>query len=124
MQLGPFETRAREMLLAGDPGSQNEFATWWSIFDMNWTPGIMDPFQERWSGINAYRFYFGKVLGYMKVDRRTIPHEFREIALGPDRPLVLVARNFEKSKDLRAMGSVLRSAMRAKFGQKTVKGVG
>lgn len=48
VNLGPFEKRARDMIIAGDPGEARDFATWWSIFDMQWTPGIMDPFFERW----------------------------------------------------------------------------
>jgi hypothetical protein len=117
VRLGPFEEQARSMLLASEPGEINEFATWWSVFNINWTPGIMDPFHERWSGINAYRFYFGRVLGYIKVDRQNIPSEFREIAMAPARDLVLIARDFENSKDLRAMGTLLRTAVRGQSGR-------
>lgn len=83
VQIGPFQQRAKEMLLAGDPGNEREFATWWAIFDTDIAPAIMDPFRERYFGVTAYRFYFGKVLGYIKVDRQAVPEAFREITLGP-----------------------------------------
>lgn len=111
VQIGPFEEVARRMILAAEPGEPDNFASWWSFFDMDWTPGIMDPFKERWSGITAYRFYFGQVIGYIKVDRRPVPESFRDITLRPGKDLPLVARDFEKSKDLRAMGALLRTAV-------------
>lgn len=109
VRLGPFEARARELLLARDPGDANEFGTWWSAFRMDWTPGLMDPFQERWDGVNAYRFYFGKVVAYIKVDTRPVPLAFQTIVMMPGRDLIFAMRDFDNSKDLKAMSAVLRT---------------
>jgi hypothetical protein len=111
VELGPYEDRARDLLVRTDPGELDEFGSWFSFFEMDWTPSIMDPFKERWAGVTAYRFYFGQVLGYIKVDRRPIPPAFRDIALAPGRNLPLVARDFSKSADLRAMGALVRTAV-------------
>jgi hypothetical protein len=70
----------------------------------------MDPFFERWEGINAYRLYFGRVLGYVKVDQRGVPAVFGEIVMRPGSPLVLVGRSFDGSADARAMVHVLRTS--------------
>jgi hypothetical protein len=64
--------------------------------------------------VTAYRFYFGRVLGYIKADRRSIPTAFQDIAIGPGRDLVLVARDYEESSDLRAVKTVVRTAVGAK----------
>lgn len=117
VDLGPFEEMARAMLLSRDPGTMDQFGIWFSFFDMDWTPSIMDPFKERWAGVTAYRFYLGQVLGYIKVDQRPIPAMFRDIALAPERDLPLVARDFDKSADLRAMGTVVQTA----FGKDKLK---
>lgn len=111
--LGPFEAVAREMLIAREPGDAETFSTWWSIFKMDWTPGIMDPFREKWSGVTAYRFYLGRVLAYIKVDQRPTPDHFAEFNLRPGRPLTLIARRFETSKDLKAMKAVALSRRHA-----------
>ena len=116
VQIGPLEEKARGMLLSRHPGTENEFASWWSVFDMNWSPAIMDPFRERWSGVTAYRFYLGRVLAYIKADGRSVPSDFREIAIGPRKGLVMVARDFEKSKDRDAILGLLRTAVRGKNG--------
>jgi hypothetical protein len=113
VKIGPFERRAREMLQTGDPGEASEFATWWSVFNMSWSPGIMDPFRERWSGINAYRFYLGRVLAYVKVDIQKVPSDFRDVMMAPGRDLVLIVRDYKTSKDFKAMGALLRTAVRS-----------
>jgi hypothetical protein len=109
VKLGRHEELARHLLSARDPGSPNEFSTWWSVFPLTWSPGVMDPFKERWNGIRAYRFYLGRVIAYIKADSQPTPRAFREIALRPGEPLVLMARRFETSNDARAMRAVIDS---------------
>jgi hypothetical protein len=75
----------------------------------------MDPFRERYLGVTAYRFYFGKILGYIKVDRQAVPEVFREMILAPGRDLILVGRDFQNSNDLKAMRAVVHAAMRRKY---------
>jgi len=43
VRLGQFERPAREMLMTGDPGGTDEFATWWSFFDLKWSPRLLTP---------------------------------------------------------------------------------
>jgi hypothetical protein len=61
VRLGPFEEKAREMLLLKDPGDTKTFATLFSVWDAaDSIPLMMDPFEERWNGVRAYRFYLSR----------------------------------------------------------------
>jgi hypothetical protein len=70
----------------------------------------MDPFLEKWDGVNAYRFYFGDVVAYIKVDKRAFPPELAAIALGRQDRVMLVAREFMSSSDLSAIQETMRRA--------------
>jgi hypothetical protein len=102
VRLGPFEAKAREMLVRGDPGDAANFATLFSVWDAaDSVPLMMDPLAERWDGVRAYRFYLGRFVAYIKVDQRSFSEQLAKGALTPDGPLHVVSRQFAGSKDLR-----------------------
>jgi len=104
VQLGAFERKAREMLLRRDPGNATTFSVLFSIWD---SPVIMDPFVERWDGVRAYRFYLGRFVAYIKVDRRPFPGPFAKAVLSPNGPLHLISRELAASKDFRVAAHVM-----------------
>jgi hypothetical protein len=65
--------------------------------------GLMDPFRERWGDENAYRFYFGEFVAYVKVDRRPFPPDLKLFALTAGPEVLVASRDFAKSKDFAAM---------------------
>ncbi len=65
--------------------------------------GLMDPFAERYSGVKAYRFYFGEYVAYIKVDRRPFPSDLQKTALSAGPSIIVVGRNYRTSKDFAAM---------------------
>ena len=67
IQIGPFEQLARDMILAGKLGEPDDFGSWWSFFDMNWTPRIMDPFKERCGVSLPIAFILAKLLDISKL---------------------------------------------------------
>lgn len=67
------------------------------------TTAILDPRPEKWSGINAYRVYLGKIVAYVKVDKRPFPKGLDELSLCSSPKALIVGREMEKSKDLRAL---------------------
>lgn len=116
VQLGPHEVVAAQALVPGTP-IDSRFAVALSC----WRNGNdddsqllsktnMDPFSEKWDGVNAYRFYFGDVVAYIKVDKRPFPKELDSIALGSRDYVMLVAREFMSSSDLSAMQETMRRA--------------
>jgi hypothetical protein len=100
VRLGPFEEKARKMLLAADPGDAQTFGTLLSIWVGGEWPMIMDPFRERLFNVLSYRFYLGRYVAYIKVDQQNFPGEYTEGILNPDRPLYLIARAWSRSKEL------------------------
>ena len=114
VELGPYEERLRKVLLAGKTQSSDEFAvalSRWIVSDQrrSLVTGLMNPFWERWSGVNAVRLYLGSVVAYVKVDQRSFPTPISEMVLGKRNTAVMVAREFDESKDL----SIMRRAARA-----------
>jgi hypothetical protein len=108
VRLGPFEEKAREMLVLKDPGDTATFATLFSVWDAaDSIPLMMDPFEERWNGVRAYRFYLGRFVMYIKVDGRPFPEPHTKVALTPDGPLHVVSRQLTGSKDFRAAEHVV-----------------
>jgi|SRR5947209_11255436 len=107
VKLGPYLDRARDMLLRADPGAPDDFGITLAIWNRAKAPILMDPFPERWDGINYYRLYLGRYLAYIKVDRRPVPNLFSPTVLRPNAPLVLIARLLERSKELPLMWRIL-----------------
>jgi hypothetical protein len=99
VHLGPFEKKAREMLLRRDPGNATTFSVWFSVWD---SPMIMDPFAECWGGVRAYRFYLGRFVAYIKVDKRPFPEPFASAVLSPNGPL-LFSEQLAHESDGRAL---------------------
>jgi len=94
------------MLARGDPGDAATFATLFSAWDEA-VPLLMDPFAERWDGVRAYRFYLGRFVAYIKVDRRPFPDPLATAVLTPEGPLHVISRQLAASKDFRVMEHVL-----------------
>lgn len=103
-KLGPHELSIRQMLLAGDPGSPEQYsvhlATYWDKPD---GPGMLDPQATRFAGVNYYRMYVGPYIVYLKIDKRPTPEPFDEGQLRPNAPLVVYAREFASSNERPAM---------------------
>jgi hypothetical protein len=104
VRLGPFERNARDMLLRRDPGEAATFAVLFSIWD---SPVMMDPFAGSLCGVRVYRFYLGRLVAYINVDRRPFPTPLMNAVLMPDSPLHLISRDLGASKDFRVAAHVM-----------------
>jgi hypothetical protein len=109
VNLGPHEFGIREALLSGDPHDTD----WFAVTLARWSDhkdgiGMMDPFRERYEGINYYRLYLGNYVVYCKVDQRLPGEAFRSIQLTPERPLIVIARELKKSKEFSIMAQIVR----------------
>lgn len=115
VDLGRYADTAKSAVLAGDPGEINTFTVVLSRWRIggekeNFAKVLVSPFREKWDGVNAYRFYLGLTVAYIKVDKRVFDEAFRNIALAPERPLYIVEREFEISKDFAALKRIAKSA--------------
>jgi hypothetical protein len=109
VRLGEFEEKACEMLLRRDPGDMATFATLFSVWD-DADPFMMDPCAGRWDGgVRYYRFYLGRFVAYIKVDRRPFPDPLAKAVLSPNGPLHIISREFAASKDFRVAAHVMEA---------------
>lgn len=108
VNLGPFEAVARRAILEPEepvPEAFNAVLSRWTIEEQHHRSarGLMDPFRERWDGVNAYRFYFGHVVAYIKADRQNFARPLQDLALLNQPIVTMVTRSFDKSSDFAAM---------------------
>ena len=109
VQLGPHEDVIRQMLTSNDPGEPEEY----SVNIVRWKtqefgPVFMDPFSEKYKGVNYYRTYCGRYVLYVKVDKRSTIQEFKEFQLGEREELFLIARELRKSKEWPIMQKIAK----------------
>jgi hypothetical protein len=116
VQIGPYKEQLLELLKRGTSTDPDEF----SVVMSRWltseqqqpvAEGLMSPFLEKWDGVNAVRVYFGKVVAYIKIDKRPFPRTLRFAALGNRSAAIQIAREFQSSNDLAVMMRVARSAL-------------
>jgi hypothetical protein len=98
VNLGPFDARAREMLLKDEPGEPQEFGSLLLAWDVDY-PVMMDPFPEKIFDVRAYRFYLGRYHAEVKVDKRPFAERWERSLLRPEPPLEVCLRHYEGSKD-------------------------
>ncbi|CAN5568592.1 hypothetical protein BH09GEM1_BH09GEM1_37980 [soil metagenome] len=114
VKLGPYAIRLERMIAEADPGDPGEFCTVLSGFTVGGRfPGIgvpiMDPFRERWAGVNAYRLSLGVITAYVKTDKAHLPDTLGRMSLKPNAPLYLLERDFPSSSEARVMRAVARA---------------
>ena len=109
VNVGPFEPQLRRMIIKADPGDSDTFAVMVTKCDERLGPIVLNPQPERWGEINYYRFYLAGYMAYIKVDRSPTPDFISELALNPERPLVIIARDLRTSKDFKIMHDIASS---------------
>lgn len=115
VKLGPHEELAKNsMFESATPSTFNAVLSRWDDAEdeSHPTTGMMNPHKERWDGVNAYRLYFGKVVAYVKVDKRNFSETFEPLSLQAGSPCRIVNRQLSTSKDLKAMRKTAIAAER------------
>lgn len=106
--LGPYEAEALNVLRSPATDITSIFDAIISRWENPTTDGVasvamLDPYPERWDGVNAYRLYLGRMVAYIKVDKQPFRTPFAKLSLQADGPCQIVSRNFSASKDLQVM---------------------
>ena len=111
VNLRVHESKIRDLLLRAEPAKAEDY----SVCFMRWideegfSPFFMDPFRERYDGVNFYRVYCGRYVVCVKVDRRDTGPTLREFQVAPTRPLLVGARNLRKSKEWPVLVKIAQS---------------
>jgi len=109
VSLGQFEDIAKERIASSDPGDSEDFSVTLAKFDHPLAKSILDPHEDKHSGVNYYRFYLASYVAYVKVDYKPTPMPLSQFAMAENRPLYILCRDFEKSKERNLMKKLLRS---------------
>jgi hypothetical protein len=111
VNVGSFEPQFRRMILKSDPGEPDTFAVLIAKCEERLGPIVLTPQAEKWGEINYYRFYVAGYMVYIKVDRKPAPDFMGELALNPERPLIIILRDLKTSNDFKVMQNIARSSV-------------
>jgi len=104
INLGPHEEPIRQALLDNTPNDTDWYSVAFAVWsDRNKSPGFMNPHKTRFNGINYYILYFSRYIMYIKIDKRIATDSMKSVQLMENSPLLLVTREFEKSKEFPIM---------------------
>lgn len=112
VSLGSFEEVAKTMICNTDPGSDDDFGVILSKFDHPLGNPIADPYKTTLFGVNYYRFFLASYTADIKVDKRPTYTKFSSFNMAYNRPLFIICRNLERSKDFEVMRKVIRDSDR------------
>lgn len=101
VQLGPWEARAREALLAGVPGPEEHFATALIRYEHRLAATVHNPRRARSLGITVYQFSFPYYEVWIKVDQQPFPEDLGEFLLRPTNRLRIALFDYEESLNFR-----------------------
>ncbi len=107
--LGPYENAIlrllKQPLISIIPSAFDAVLSRWDEVETDHLPsrGILNPYRERWDGVNTYRLYLGEIVAYVKVDKRPFSKPFSMLSLQNGVPFHVVSRNLSTSNDLLAV---------------------
>ena len=106
--LGPYEDETLELLKQPGisiPSAFDAVLSRWDEAGADHLPsrGILNPYRERWDGVNTYRFYLGEIVAYIKVDKRPFDKPFSMLSLQHGAPFHVISRSLAASSDLLAI---------------------
>lgn len=94
-----WRNRAKEMILAEDPGDPEEFGVTLVRYEHRLAEGtIYNPERVRSDSLNLYRFNLGSYVAMIKVDRKPFQTKLRPLVLGASSPVLVALFNYEESR--------------------------
>ncbi|MEG4106398.1 hypothetical protein [Microcoleus sp. S13_C5] len=99
VQLGSWEDKLKKMILAQDPGSENDFSVVLFKYEGDGSEIMQNPTKQKQDGVNYYRFRFPKYGFLIKVDQRNFPPNLAPYILSPNQPLLIGVMEYMDSKE-------------------------
>lgn len=99
IKLGSWEEKLRKMILAQDPGSENDFSVVLFKYEGALSEIMQNPTKHRQSGVNYYRFRFPKYGFLIKVDQRSFHPELLPFVISPNQQLLIRVMDYTDSKE-------------------------
>jgi hypothetical protein len=99
VQLGYWEDKLKKMILAQDPGSENDFSVLLFKYEGDFSEIMQNPTKEKQDGVNCYRFRFPKYGFLIKVDQRNFHPKIARCLLSSNQPLLIPVMEYMDSKE-------------------------
>ncbi|KAM3093559.1 hypothetical protein ACKFKG_19285 [Phormidesmis sp. 146-35] len=99
VKLTSWEEKLKRMILAEDPGDENDFSVILFKYEGDFSEMMYNPIKKRQDGINFYRFKLPRYTFLIKVDQRSFSSELAPFVLSPNQPLLMCIREYTGSKE-------------------------
>ena len=106
IKLGPFDAKARALIEARNPGGVNEFSVILSKWDNDWVPLTSNPYMIKMDGVNTAVLEMMDYKAYIKVDKRPVPNDMIQYALGAESDICIFSRRFADSRERRVIANL------------------
>lgn len=114
--LGPYVKVLKEAIDSGDAKEPDEFAVFLGYYaQIKRGPVIFPPARNRIDSINFYNFHIGRVLFYIKLDKRSTPSELRPIILQPGGKLFLIEFDLRDSNAFEILNRTVKNPANSKY---------
>lgn len=108
VELGLFENICKEMLLANNPGTDDEFSVVIARYPNPAGSVIIEPQRAKWNGINWYLFYLSGHIAYIKVDKRNALEPMAGLMLKRDKFLFIAHKDIYKSPEAELIAKAMK----------------
>ena len=111
VSLGEFEDITKQHIVNNDPGDSEDLSVVLSKFNHPLAKGILDPYMYKNSGVSYVRFYLASYVADIKIDRQPTPEQLFKLTITQNKPLYIICREFEKSKELDLIKNLISSQL-------------
>lgn len=112
IKLGPYQDEIKEMILNGDPGTPEKYPVVIAKFREPNMTAFLDPHNDKFDGINFYRFYMTGFVIYIKVDKRETPQFLKDFYIRENQPICILLRDLHNSKDGKIIIDIAKQNLR------------
>jgi hypothetical protein len=99
VKLGSWEEKLRRMLLAEEPGDENDFSVVLFKYEGDLSELMQNPTKQRTEGVNCYRFRLPNYGLLVKVDQRNFPSELLPLVISPNQQLLIPVMKYTESRE-------------------------
>ena len=116
VNLGPYIEILKKAVDSGDAKDPDDFAVFLAYYaQIKRGPVIFPPAPQRIDNIKFYNFHLGRVIFYIKVDKRSIPSALKPIIIKPGCKLFLIEFDLRDSNAYEILNRTVNNPVNSKY---------
>jgi len=116
VNLGPFAEVLKDAIDSEDAKGPDDFAVFLAYYaQIKRGPVIFPPAIKRIDGVNFYFFHLGRVIFYIKVDRRSTPTTLKPVILNPEGKLFFLEFDLRDSNAFEILKRSVNNPVNSKY---------